>query len=749
MKLQESTNAARKFCLCSSEAIKLITTQEGYFPDFGHHQDHEMGGVWMHPIKLFDGFWLRFRDHGADHPDTWVAADTCRVAPWGLEQSGGGYGSTLGSTPVRIVRTLLAPEEAHGVIVTYRLQNPEKARTVSLEFLARTDLHPVWYSDTAGWQDGEDHGEWLEDAGVFLAKDEKNEWYASLGASRRPDRTAIGQQFGPEITEGRGVSVSLFYDSLSLPADGELELRFFLAGSFESKEDCLAQHARLSGSEDFLASKQARYDALAARCRLTGIDPRTAEICEWIRVHSDWLTVNAGRFGRGLTAGAPEYLWWFGCDSCYAVQGLLATGEAQLARDTLLLLLRYSEQCNGDGRIAHEIVTSGICANPGNTQETAHFLTAIWLYCEWTGDFSILNEAFPYLEKSVNWLRKQDDDGDLFPSGYGIMEIPGLNSELIDTAVYACTAYDAFSKMCRRLGRADQAKEYADLSARVREAVNTELWDERAGLYCDAYTSLPEVESKLSQILGKSSGEEGERLRRYAHELIEEKRALGERESGWLLNRNWVICLPMEMGLAPEEKAQRALETMDSPQFVGPFGAYLDALSHNRMMTISTGALAVSQARYGHPDRALDLLRRMFSTFGMAGPGNLSEMSPDYGCFVQAWTVYAAFVPIVRYFFGIQPDANEGRLVIAPCPPAGWENAALENVPVLGASVSVRFEKKEEGLLCTVEGNLQAPVVFRIPAGVRAAVNGEELPVSGADRDIPAPSLPARLTLLR
>ena len=191
MKLQESTNAARKFCLCSSEAIKLITTQEGYFPDFGHHQDHEMGGVWMHPIKLFDGFWLRFRDHGADHPDTWVAADTCRVAPWGLEQSGGGYGSTLGSTPVRIVRTLLAPEEAHGVIVTYRLQNPEKARTVSLEFLARTDLHPVWYSDTAGWQDGEDHGEWLEDAGVFLAKDEKNEWYASLGASRRPDRTAI------------------------------------------------------------------------------------------------------------------------------------------------------------------------------------------------------------------------------------------------------------------------------------------------------------------------------------------------------------------------------------------------------------------------------------------------------------------------------------------------------------------------------------------------------------------------------
>lgn len=748
MKLQESTRAARRFCLCASEAVKVITTQEGYFPDFGHHQDYEMGGIWLHPIKLFDGFWLRFHDHGAAHPATWVAADTCRVFPWGVEQSAGHYGSTLGSTPVRITRTLVAPEEAHGVLVTYRLQNDGNARTVSLEFLARTDLHPVWFSDTAGWQDGDDHGQWLEQEGLFLAKDGQNEWYASLGASRKPDRTAIGQQFGPEITAGRGVSVSLFYDSLPLAADEELELTFFLAGSFESKEDCLSQHARLSGGEDFLSSKKARYDALAARCRLTGVDPRFSDICEWIRVHSDWLTVDAGRFGRGLTAGAPEYLWWFGCDSCYAVQGLLATGEAQLARDTLLLLLRYSEQCNGDGRIAHEIVTSGVCANPGNTQETAHFLTAIWLYCEWTGDFSILDEAFPYLEKSVAWLREQDEDGDLFPSGYGIMEIPGLNSELIDTAVYACTAYDAFSNMCRRLGRTAQAQEYADLAARVRDAVNTGLWDDRAGLYCDAFTSLPEVEGKLSQILGRASGEEGERLRRYAQELLEEKRALGSRESGWLLNRNWVICLPMEMGLAPEDKAQRALDTMDTPQFVGPFGAYLDALSRSRTMTISTGALAVSQARYGHPDRALRLLCRMFSTFGMAGPATLPEMSPDYGCFVQAWTVYAAFVPIVRYFFGIQPDADKGRLVIAPCPPAGWENAALEHVPVLGGSVSVRLEKTAQGLRCTVEGDPKAPVVFSLPAGTRAAVNGTEIPAGSEAREVAVSSLPACLTLL-
>ena len=36
------------------------------------------------------------------------------------------------------------------------------------------------------------------------------------------------------------------------------------------------------------------------------------------------------------------------------------------------------------------------------------------------------------------WLQKQDDDGDLFPSGYGIIEIAGLNAEMIDSIDREC-----------------------------------------------------------------------------------------------------------------------------------------------------------------------------------------------------------------------------------------------------------------------------------------------------------------------
>ena len=53
-------------------------------------------------------------------------------------------------------------------------------------------------------------------------------------------------------------------------------------------------------------------------------------------------------------------------------------------------------------------------------------------------------------------------------------------------------------------------------------------------------------------------------------------------------------------------------------------------------------------------------------------------MSPDYGCFVQAWTGYGAAVPIVRHFFGLSPMAHEKRIGLAPCLPK-LESARLDS----------------------------------------------------------------------
>lgn len=40
----------------TGDRFYMVGHQDGTFPDLGWHVEGEMGGLWMHPIKLMDGF---------------------------------------------------------------------------------------------------------------------------------------------------------------------------------------------------------------------------------------------------------------------------------------------------------------------------------------------------------------------------------------------------------------------------------------------------------------------------------------------------------------------------------------------------------------------------------------------------------------------------------------------------------------------------------------------------------------------
>src|SRR4026208_1797654 len=42
--------------VAAGDRAYLIGTQDGSFPDMGGHVPGEMGGLWVHPFKLIDGF---------------------------------------------------------------------------------------------------------------------------------------------------------------------------------------------------------------------------------------------------------------------------------------------------------------------------------------------------------------------------------------------------------------------------------------------------------------------------------------------------------------------------------------------------------------------------------------------------------------------------------------------------------------------------------------------------------------------
>jgi hypothetical protein len=715
-----SRHSAFPLCLRAGERLKLIGTTDGRFPDFGHHLEKEMGGLWLHPVKLLDGFWLRFRDLDAENVDLWTIADSFELRPEGIVFR---YGPNLGHTPIRLSRSEIIPEAEPGLpgsggalVLDFGLFNSSAApRRVELEFLARTDLRPVWYSGQGGITDDDDEGLWLPGEGFFLARDRSHEWYAALGSVPPPEEVRSGELSGPENTSGRGVSVSFRY-SLEIGPGKTGELRLVIAGSALSRGDCIAAYRSIRPGRDYWGEKGRRFGELAGRSRLRVGDPFFEEVYDWVKVNTQWLVFDTGPWGRGLGAGIPEYPWWFACDNCYALQGVLALGDYRLVRDTLDLLLGYSEKHNGNGRILHEITTGGIAAHRGNTQETAHFIVMAWLYYRWTGDRDFLERSLPGLEKSAAWLRAQDREGDLFPGGYGIIEIPGLDSQMLDTAVYAAAAYDSIARIRALLGK--DPGDYPALSEGLVRAINETMWDEEEGLYCDARSSAGEVRARRDDILGRLYGPGAERGRRMLEEALEKKAALPpEEKSGWLLNYAWIINTPMEMGIAPREKAERALERMHGPEFQGPYGTYLSGLYREEAMTISTGVMAVAQARYGHPDRALELLRRMFQCFNRSAPGCISEMLPDYGCFVQAWTVYAVMVPIAGYFFGIQPEAGENRLLIRPAMPRSWPEASLERVRVLDGELGVHYRREGQKERYRIVFTGKIPVFFEYREG--------------------------------
>lgn len=701
------TRCTRPQYVCANEKLKLIGTTDGTFPDFGHHLENEMGGLWLYPVKLLDGFWMHFRDETEKLADCWMKADSFENHP---HKAVFCYEQGLGHTGIIARRTDLAPEGIKGILVTYEFENRSKtAVTCSTRFLARTDLRPCWLSEEAGLTDGPDTGEYLSSPQCFLAKDRDNDWYTAIAWNLPEADLQMGDFFGPEFTQGQGISCSVSHRFTLFPREKK-QIVFYISGSENSREEALAQLALLQAERDYESEKQAHYAHAVEKTKLQVPDHRFSTIFDWLKVHTNWLILDQDRLGRGLMAGIPEYSWWFGCDNCYALQAVLAMGDFQLCRDTLKLLCEYSAQHNGNGRIVHEILPNGVCPNPGNTQETAHFLSTVWKYYEFTGDWSLVEECLPYLEKSIRWLQDQDEDGDCFPSGYGIIEIAGLNMEMIDSAVYTCEAYECYSKMLRKAGKTAEAEEYHTRFNQCRDAINEKLWDERAGLYCDAFASYDTIRQKLDVIEQLVADCESPEIRDYIRTLLHQRKHDGSQETGWLLNRNWVINTPMEIGIAPCDKAERALARMRRQDFIGRYGMYLDALTQRAMMTINTGVMAVAQARYGYSDEALRLIEKIFDTFSMATPGSISEMSPDYGCFVQAWTAYGPMVAVVRHFFGIDPRASEGRILLNPQMPTVWPKAELKNLRILDGIMDVSYECINGEIRLTVRNTTTYPV---------------------------------------
>lgn len=678
----------------------VIGTQDGNFPDLGTHLPGEMGGAWLHPIKLIDGFWATLTEPATDREVALSAGTDFTTYPYGNRFT---YGPVLDS--LAIERFQFSPDGREGFIVQYELRNAAgRTRELSFQLAVKTDLRPVWFSDSLGITDAPDTVGWEATNRLFVARDSEHSWFCVWGATGSTDARPVAEP-PPVRTSGMGVSAASRH-TVKVAPHGTSTLTFVVAGSTSGRSAAIETYRALAAEHpSLLAAQKAHYASLLRRARVTIPDRRLQEVYNWVKVNTRWLVREVPGLGRGLGGGLMEYPWWFGTDASYSLQAMVATGNAELARQTLRLLRDQSRKANGNGRIVHEVTTNGGVVNPGNTQETAQFIMAVSTVFDWTGDLAFARDMYPDMKLGLRWLlTDMDRNHNLFPEGYGIMEVSGLNAELIDVAVYTQRALEATARVARVLGEPDTAARYERQASALKTRINDRFWADDEGSYGDFYGSraqaMSAAEGAIRQIRLKGdsalTGQDREHIA-YYESLARRFSTMPDTSRGWITNKNWVIATPMEVGIAPRDRAIRLLDKIRREN-VGPYGPFLSAVERQRMMTIATGVQAVAEARYGRIDEALWYVDRIVQTFGRTLPGSISEMMPDYGCFAIAWTSYGVMVPLIGHVFGIQPDAVARTVVFEPDVPTGWDDMRIEDLPIGTDTISFSRRKTGEGI---------------------------------------------------
>ncbi len=684
--------------------VYMVGHQDGSFPPLGWHIKGEMGGIWNHPIKLMDGFDAEIvvdnQVMRLNKASKFVNYPFSNKHIFEFEEKG-----------LTVERIQFAPDSVQGILVQFVIKNNTQENIEgSVNFVGHTNLRPTWLGERSNMIDTQDSGTFEKN--YWVVKDSLNSWYTVFGSDQAP----ISSEVVEKPNKSNGASNALEH-VVEIPAKSEKILNFALAGSYNSREDAINTYKNILENFVPLAkAKKARYGQLADQSKLTIPDKHLQETFEWLKYNCDWLVRTIPEIGSGIGAGIPDYPWYFGVDSEYALKGYMAIGQDEIVENTIRLLDSVSMAVNNNGRILHEMSTNGVVFNKGNINETPQFASLIWEIYKWNGDKEFLATYFPTIKKGLHWLMEENDDNkNLFPDGFGMMEIHGLDSEMIDVASYTQQAFADAALMAKELDETKLGLDYQNLADQLKQKINTEFWSETFQSYADFIGTDEQALHLIDDALVRADTlnkpwavEELEATKQQIlHNPSDEPRP-------FVLYHNWVVNTPMEMGIADSTKAILALD--NAKKFTNPFGVFVTGIDRDdtageddgsfkgskvfsytgAVMTLPTGVQAVAENNYGRPDQALDYLKRMSRSFSYALPGSIYEVSPDYGMITQAWNIYSFAVPIVNQFFGIKPLAHKKTIVIEPQMPKEWDTASLENVKVGDNEISIWYTKSKE-----------------------------------------------------
>ncbi|HET9421068.1 MAG TPA: glycogen debranching protein [Nocardioides sp.] len=759
--LSETQRLADRRAVVIGERAYSTWTEDGLYPAMGFHTRGEMGGIWSPPIKLLDGLWF-----GVDGQWLGDDVDARRFS------SGWGYTRTdyTGSDGVRVSRTDFVPDGPRAQVVGLTLRS-DSDTTVPLEVAAHSELMATYpWGETTPSQlavNADDTGSVDDSALVFREQAGADhplgahDWAAVVGSDLTPTSTELGPNHrGPQdpavicpasgtpdpqpercddTAYGAGTGGVLRYD-VPVTADKPVTVWFAVAGSDNGLADARASYDEaLADPRALLADKVHARRAIDRRTQVDIPGDRRLErsirwskqnLADSVQESHDlrlrW--VDAGKqfpepvgtlpTARWLGAGWPDYPWIFGTDGEYTAFASVAMGQFDDIKAHLLTLRDVSEIINdGSGKVVHEVTPDGAVyfganQDPGNTDETSKFPSAVALIWRWTGDDAFRDELYDFSKRGMEYVVEQlDEDGDGWPEGLGNVERPGMGEEKLDNTVYTVRGLRDLADMATSRGDTATATWASQIAASMEADFEQAWWY-------------------------------GGDARQYAD-------SLANPDNTKVFQRHWIGVTPMDAmlvrpgqptrPLADDDHGVTALEQRERECFTGEFGLYhtgtgptsapagnpgasCDSVvstvpSERSVFSLNTAIMAVAEGNFGR----LGEDQQQHYTTGNARiqldpdvwemPGAMPEIAPE-GDFtpnidrlftersmvLQAWGAYGNLWPVVAQQLGVSPDLGRDRVRVVAQVPEGQKKVSGRRI-LLGedgqVAVTARQSKKE------------------------------------------------------
>jgi hypothetical protein len=668
----------------------------------------EQSGVfeaWSFPVKILSRFGITAEL--ADYP---VPIDLSGLAAV-IETSPAITTITYSHAAFTVKQRMFAPRDGAGAIVFFEIAS---ARPLKLTFRFKPEMLRMWPAANFGSPDAE----WTKD-GCYILHTDNPAFSAAIGMPRTEPGILPPYQERPRTYP---VEFKLSYDPRR-----DSGLIFPLLIAMGGARELSA----LNESIPKLYAETENYYAHFFDTRLTAETPdaRFNQALRWAEIAIDQGRVRfhdetgliAGYYESGDSA-RPGYAWFFGRDALWTSYAVNSYGDFPLTRQVLEFLIRRQRS---DGKIMHEFSQTADLVDWKSTpyfyaaaDSTPLFVMAMDDYVNASGDVEFLRSHWDAVRRAYAFTRAHVSGGIYDNSeGTGWVESwpPTMPHQEIYLAALDQQSAEAVSRLAGLMHDGELAAA-AQEAQRIRGKIEAAYFEPGSGFYA---------------------------FSRNARGGLDHTATIYPAVAWWSGRLN----LP---------RADAMFNRWASPEFSTDWGTrdvsdrtpFYDPISYHQgsVWPLFTGWVSLAEYRAGRPLSGYAHLMQNADLTWAQDAGAVTELlSGEFfqplgrSSSHQIWSSAMVLTPAIRGLFGVECDALNHVLRLAPNLPATWDRATLRNVPLGDARIDLDFTRVEGRLRVTARSSSRQDFCLAPREGeCRAGAAHElDLPLPEVEVEIP------------